>query len=861
MSRQILTLFFVLAFISTVSAVIEQDNLTVFAVTNNDETALSAGLSLTIKPGTGKIWSSVEPLIGTSTQTTEKIAVKVAENYFKRTNKFDYFFEIESTASLVDGPSAGAAMGLLTIAMLQNKEVPENISVTGTITVDGGVGAVGGVFKKAQKAAATGIDLFMIPRGEAKQIVKLPGGVESINLSEYARDEWGITVVEVSNMDDVVKYAFSDIETIDVSTQAVFTPDFVPEVISFPLELEPMHIVTSDYIKKAELGISKARKALGGTLLTDPSMVDAMLSLLNESEKTLEQAKLLHDHNYLYSAANYSFLAKVNASLVRDISDNPSLLSGNSTVWDIKLLNLKKDLESMKRDLNTPLSVDSIEWYISARQRLNWAEEKIETLLGDSDTIVITVGSEEDEMKALEKLRDFEYASAWLEAARDFYAISLSTDRLVTQDTHFDTQLDTYLVNVENALTMLTDEEKDDILRRYSSAKLAKEKRWTASALFDAVSAFALADSSIYIKNRSLEELDDELKLRIESLQQEMNEDERPSVWPRLYLDHASYYSKGVDFYRSQNENSRALEMVKSGVSLVFLAESMFNVTQETKTYFNSLPPERYFSASTPAVFGDEGFVTEFFYLLVILALMAIAAVVLLVILITISKKLKSVGRYSLNRKIIETRRLQGNLENDWANKKISKEEYEQKQMQYHVKLTHLLDEVSALSRLLVDLDRDQAMLLAFEQALRNLKKQKKKNLLVEEDYMKNFGYYNKQIASLKKGISEKKKQIALAEHQAETQSKSRSAKQPVKNLPSSKQAVSKIKLVIPDPKLALPKPKSKKALLKPARQKKITGKPTFVYGKKSSKKPLPGTKKQASSKKKSKPKNKLRAS
>ncbi len=856
MSRQILTLFFVLALISTVSAVIEHDKLTVFAVTNNDETALSAGLSLTIKPGTGKIWSSVEPLIGTSTQTTEKIAIKVAENYFKRTDKFDYFFEIESSASLVDGPSAGAAMGLLAIAMLQNKELPDNVSVTGTITVDGGVGAVGGVFKKAQKAAASGIDLFMIPRGEAKQIVKFPGGVESINLSEYARDEWGITVVEVSNMDDVVKYAFSDIETIDISAQAAFTPDFVPEAISLSLELGPMHSVTSDYIKKAEVGISEARKALGGTLLTDPSMVDAMLSLLNESEKTLEQAKLLHDHNYLYSAANYSFLAKVNASLVRDISDNPSLLGGNSTVWDLKLLNLKKELESVKRDLNTPLPVDSIEWYIAARERLNWAEEKIENLLGDGDTIVITVGTEENEEMSLEKLRDFEYASAWLEAARDFYTVSLSTDRLVMQDSHFDTQLDTYLVNVENALTMLTDEEKEDVLRRYHAAKIAKEKGWTVSALFDTVSAFALADASVYIKNRGLEELDDELKSKIESLRQEMSEDGRQFVWPRLYLDHASYYSKGVDFYRSQNENSRALEMAKSGISLVFLAESMFKITQETKTYFASLPPERYFSASSPAAFGGEKFVVEFVYLLALLALMAIIVIILLVILMKLSKKLKLVGGYSLNRKITETRRMQENLEKDRANKKISKEEYEQRHMHYHVKLTHLLDEMSALSRLLVDLDRDKAMLLAFEQALRTLRKQKKKNLLVEADYMKNFDYYNKQIASLRKGISEKKKQIVLAEQQMEAQAKAPESKQF-----KPKPVVSKLKLVIPDPKLALPKPKAKKTAAEPARQGKTAGKPTFVFGKKRPKKPVLAKKKQATPKKKPKPKKTPKAS
>jgi uncharacterized protein len=103
----------------TAFAVLENSSLKVFAVAP-DGKALSAELMLKIVPGNGQVWSSVSgPLVGTATQSTEKIAVKIAKNYFADADNYDYFFSIKSNASVVDGPSAGSAMSLLVVSALK----------------------------------------------------------------------------------------------------------------------------------------------------------------------------------------------------------------------------------------------------------------------------------------------------------------------------------------------------------------------------------------------------------------------------------------------------------------------------------------------------------------------------------------------------------------------------------------------------------------------------------------------------------------------------------------------------------------------------------------------------------------------
>jgi uncharacterized membrane protein len=275
-----------------------------------------------------------------------------------------------------------------------------------------------------------------------------------------------------------------------------------------------------------------------------------------------------------------------------------------------------------------------------------------------------------------------------------------------------------------------------------------------------------------------------------------MLESSRPFVWARLYLDHALYYKAAVDFYRAQGENMRAAEMAKSGISLAFLAENMVSVGTEAYAYFESIPEEKYLSIGEQGGFPVP---VGLIYLFALLALLLAAIVVLLVLLIKLSHSLKEIRRYSPDEKIAEIRKLQDELARKWEQKKLSEQQYEQLNREYHRKMEQLLGEKSELSRLLVDLDRKKALLFAFEHALRALKKRGKKGMLLKADYQKNFDYYNKQIVSLKRAIAEQKKQLESTQ----------------KPLSFPKEAQEKQQKAVP-PKRAKPARKSRAAGTKP---------------------------------------------
>jgi uncharacterized protein len=200
------------------------------AAVRSDGPGVICGLTVTIRPGTGRIFTDTRPLIGLDFQDSERIAVKVASKLTDVSLNengglvgADVFFAVlppaegSVTIQAVDGPSAGAAMTVATIAAIENKRVKENVIVTGTIREDGSIGPVGGIFEKAQAANDYGAELFLVPRGQSKvtmykEIVRQAGPFRFVtyepvivDLNTYAENAgWNIRIQEVSTIEEVL---------------------------------------------------------------------------------------------------------------------------------------------------------------------------------------------------------------------------------------------------------------------------------------------------------------------------------------------------------------------------------------------------------------------------------------------------------------------------------------------------------------------------------------------------------------------------------------------------------------------------------------------------------------------------------
>jgi uncharacterized protein len=576
-------------------AILSDSSLKVFAVAP-DGTALSATLKLELKPGDGEVWSSVSgPLVGTATQSTEKIAVKVAKNYFEGVEKYDYFFSIDSEASVVDGPSAGSAMALLTVSTLEGKVLPKEVGLTGTITNTGEIGPVGGVFEKAKEAAKNGIKLFLIPAGESRQVVKLPDGVQNLNLPEYALEEWGMKVVETGTLDEVLKYAFSDIGEIDISeTTPLEIPTYIPEKIEAAKAAQPLGELNTKFIQQTRDAITRAQNSLNHTLLDDAGLIEVLSRSLSDSEKTVNEAELLTQNGYHYSAGNLAFWARVNAYFVEDVSESPELIdleSGMLRDW-AETLNDRINVQQAVFDKTVP--IEGVEWYIAAQQRLTWAQEQLQAL--ESAPVIVVATEDAAHAQAVTRIQDYEFAKAWYESSQEFYNVALqqSTKGLKTQ-TPFAEYYSDFLKNAENGLTLIQDGAGEDAERRLNAALLDQAKERHLSAAMNAASALALING-ILIENDGEKDIRETLETKITNLEEKLKQSPDKYGWVHLYLDHAKFYLNSANYFKGINQGTSAANSLSSGLSLVLLAENTYEVTKDVQKYYNELPESQFTS-------------------------------------------------------------------------------------------------------------------------------------------------------------------------------------------------------------------------------------------------------------------------
>ena len=171
-------------------------------------------------PGKGRVLVDINQLLfWVDTQYSIRVAEYVAENVTGiNVTNMDFIYSIETNSSLVEGPSAGAALTVATIAALENKSIDPKTMITGTISPDGTIGPVGGIVEKATAAKDVGATLFIVPTGQSVQTYYLPEreckrvGPLTYCTTTYNEErvdvskDVGIEVKEVSNIEEAVSY-------------------------------------------------------------------------------------------------------------------------------------------------------------------------------------------------------------------------------------------------------------------------------------------------------------------------------------------------------------------------------------------------------------------------------------------------------------------------------------------------------------------------------------------------------------------------------------------------------------------------------------------------------------------------------
>jgi ATP-dependent Lon protease len=73
-----------------------------------------------------------------------------------------------------DGPSAGVAFALAMLSAVTGRRVRKGLAVTGELSLQGNVGAVGGVAEKLSAALRHGRTTVLVPAANAAEVARLP---------------------------------------------------------------------------------------------------------------------------------------------------------------------------------------------------------------------------------------------------------------------------------------------------------------------------------------------------------------------------------------------------------------------------------------------------------------------------------------------------------------------------------------------------------------------------------------------------------------------------------------------------------------------------------------------------------------
>lgn len=203
--------------ISEISSNVVEINL---PAVDNQGNGVIAKLKVQAITGEGRVLTNINQLLfWVDTQFSIRVAKMVAENITgKDLSNVDLIYTIETDASLIEGQSAGAALTIATIAVIENKTLPEDVMITGTINPDGVIGSVGAIFAKAKASKDVGAKLFLVPDGQGTQTNYRPErtceqiGPITFCTTEYKAEridiskDAGIEVKEVSTINDALKY-------------------------------------------------------------------------------------------------------------------------------------------------------------------------------------------------------------------------------------------------------------------------------------------------------------------------------------------------------------------------------------------------------------------------------------------------------------------------------------------------------------------------------------------------------------------------------------------------------------------------------------------------------------------------------
>lgn len=354
--KKLLFLFAFIALLLVSEALAKQGHMKLLAV-KETETGYEGGIAdlyLEIKPGSGRVFLETFPLTRTDTQMSTRFAKAIACDIIEKDcDDVDFFYTITADSAIIAGPSAGASIAILTVAMLEKIQLNENYAITGTINSGGLVGPVGGLKAKVEAAKKAGLKKVFIPAGEI--IARIDNStVDLNNLSK----ELGIEIIEISTLSEGVK-EFTGREIKERFKRIEISEEYTSTMKSLAKEL-------------CERGNELKADIVNLNYSTNVS------ALKSNAQNFTAKGREAFERQTFYSSASYCFGANVEYSTLLFLWKN---LSQGEAMKEIA--RIKDDIKGLvgRADKQDKKTITDLEAYIVVKERLAEAEESAEQAL------------------------------------------------------------------------------------------------------------------------------------------------------------------------------------------------------------------------------------------------------------------------------------------------------------------------------------------------------------------------------------------------------------------------------------------------------------------------------------------------
>ena len=389
-------LLFVMTASLSNAAIIGKSSLTAPAVILGTDGGRVTQITLTITTGTGNVVVTGPESVANDTLQSAVTAAEYASKYLSRNfSSYNFNYSINDSYSNVSGPRAGAAMTVLAISAFTNEPPVRNFTMTGTISPDGTIGEIGGVYNKADASKAYGARFMLVPYAS--------NGSFEDSLYVLSQGTFNLPLVEVSNITDAVKYALHGASTKGAEVTYPGPENYTLGSLR-PGNQSCTSCNMSIFNRLANFTFNITQSEISSIQRPNLSSAAADLS------STLNSSEQIASKGYLYAGADLAFLDYINAFFFSHNMVNAT--SGLSLISSIQ----NKCISIMPPQLTT----SNYEYVLSGEVRQGWGNYTISGVIGQYNT----TGMENDEVLAAVSVAA--EANAWCSASSELYNLSAS---------------------------------------------------------------------------------------------------------------------------------------------------------------------------------------------------------------------------------------------------------------------------------------------------------------------------------------------------------------------------------------------------------------------------------------------------